>query len=1092
MVLSYNGVVHTVGVGRLKFKLLASGDIYAITYGDEQISMYRASTLAGALGNLYLKISNGDDFCYTPLIGAASPATATVTATGVIYRGSFAGINYTVRLSIGAAAWFWTVRIEGGSHKHCEIFYGQDLCLQRPHLNEAYVSQYLDHRPLRRDNGYHIITKQNEGPPLVLQQGTLTENVAYGTDGFSFFGCEYKRTNIPKAIKDSYLPSKVYQYELAYISFKTPQMKLENGTHTVFYAMLRDGTETELAAIDALYRKTVSEESESGLFLALKPKINFQKTYPYRSLSNRELNRLFPERELEEKTDDLLLSWFMPDGSHCMSGIKEDYSERPGGHIIINHAMKPVGEKLICSTNYIFGVFNSQVCFGNTQFNRLLTYNKTPLNILKTSGQRLFVKIGPEYRLLALPAVYRMTVNSAAWYYKIDDDVLIVEAGAAADEPRLVLSVRSECGRFYDFILTNELVMADIEHRHRVRYDVKDNQARFYFVETTLTASLYPEYYFLMRLNTNGNYRFFRDELFFPDGKRAGNMLFSAKIDRTSAFTLDIAGMAGPDENLPEININTVKKEYGKAHRDDCNHFRLEIKAGHPYHREIKKMNYLVYWYLHNGLIHYAAPHGLEQYGGGAWGTRDVCQGPAELFSAFNRYDLIKRIIITVYSRQFYETHDWPQWFMFDRFRSIQADSSHADIIVWPLYLLGKYIKDTGDMAILDKVVPYTKKTTGEPAGHASVYEHIMRQLDVIEKNFIAGTALSSYGSGDWNDTLQPKDQKRKNKMVSGWTVALTIEALSTVGAFIDDERISQLAAAIKKDYCRYLIKDDIPAGFVEMGENGKINYLLHPADRETGIKYRLLSFNRGMIAELFSEENLLSYLEIIDRNLMHPDGVRLMDRAVFYRGGAANIFTRAETAANFGREIGLLYVHAHLRYCEAMAKLGEADRLFTALRVVNPILINENVEKALPRQSNVYFSSSDAAFMNRYEANCDFEQLRRGKVFVKGGWRLYSSGPGIWLHQLINNMLGIKQFQGELYIDPVLPQSLNGLRCHYRYGGYYLELTYDISGTSGVEYVLVNSEKIVNNTALTKYRRSGVIIPRNYLQKHNKITVKM
>ena len=29
--------------------------------------------------------------------------------------------------------------------------------------------------------------------------------------------------------------------------------------------------------------------------------------------------------------------------------------------------------------------------------------------------------------------------------------------------------------------------------------------------------------------------------------------------------------------------------------------------------------------------MHLTAPHGLEQYTGGAWGVRDVCQGPIEL-----------------------------------------------------------------------------------------------------------------------------------------------------------------------------------------------------------------------------------------------------------------------------------------------------------------------------------------------------------------------------------------------------------------------------------------------------------------------------
>ena len=62
------------------------------------------------------------------------------------------------------------------------------------------------------------------------------------------------------------------------------------------------------------------------------------------------------------------------------------------------------------------------------------------------------------------------------------------------------------------------------------------------------------------------------------------------------------------------------------------------------------------------------------------------------------------------------------------------------------------------------------------------------------------------------------------------------------------------------------------------------------------------------------------------------------MDRPVAYHGGPERVFRRAESAAFFGREIGLMYVHAHLRYGEAMAVLGEAEALWEALRVVNPV----------------------------------------------------------------------------------------------------------------------------------------------------------
>ena len=83
----------------------------------------------------------------------------------------------------------------------------------------------------------------------------------------------------------------------------------------------------------------------------------------------------------------------------------------------------------------------------------------------------------------------------------------------------------------------------------------------------------------------------------------------------------------------------------------------------------------------------------------------------------------------------------------------------------------------------------------------------------------------------------------------------------------------------------------------------------------------------RSMLAELLTPEQVSHHLEIIEKELTFPDGVRLMNKPANYRGGVSTNFKRAEQAANFGREIGLQYVHAHIRYTEAMAKIGQRDK---------------------------------------------------------------------------------------------------------------------------------------------------------------------
>ena len=155
----------------------------------------------------------------------------------------------------------------------------------------------------------------------------------------------------------------------------------------------------------------------------------------------------------------------------------------------------------------------------------------------------------------------------------------------------------------------------------------------------------------------------------------------------------------------------------------------------------------------------------------------------------------------------------------------------------------------------------------------------------------------------------------------------------------------------------------------------------------------------------LFTPEQSGHHLRLIREHLTFPDGVRLMDKPLPYHGGSERIFRRAESSPFFGREVGLMYVQAHLRYCEALAILGDTDAAWAELQKVSPIAVTEAVANAALRQRNCYFTSSDAAFCDRYEASAAWDRVRRGAVAVEGGWRVYSGGPGLFVDLLIRRM---------------------------------------------------------------------------------------
>lgn len=125
--------------------------------------------------------------------------------------------------------------------------------------------------------------------------------------------------------------------------------------------------------------------------------------------------------------------------------------------------------------------------------------------------------------------------------------------------------------------------------------------------------------------------------------------------------------------------------------------------------------------------------------------------------------------------------------------------------------------------------------------------------------------------------------------------------------------------------------------------------------------------------------------MAVIQDKLVYPDGVRLMDKMAEYKAGEQTYFKRAELAANLGREVGLQYCHAHIRFIEALCKLGDAKSVFENLFKIVPMGIQSTVANAAVRQSNAYFSSSDARFNDRYQAYTSMDRVMNGEVEVKG-----------------------------------------------------------------------------------------------------------
>ncbi|TMW72538.1 cellobiose phosphorylase [Alteribacter natronophilus] len=1089
--------IHQITSGDLTYTFLHTGDLYEIRSEHTMINQWLGNTIDGSLNNLYLRIHSKNTIEWCKMLGSGSPSAVSFGDESVQWKGSFENVSYRVTFSPDPAGiWFWKVDLEGDGVE-ADVVYGQDLGLGAPAMvrtNEAYASQYIDHKPFETEGaGYVIASRQNQPQPggnPYVQQGSLTGADGYVTDGFQFFGLSYKETNEPELLKKADFPNENYQYEFAFTGLKSVRGTINGSRTAVFYVLFKENHPEPVKELEfqeelqAAWERVEKAEHESGKDEFGPVSVLTGENVKALPMTSSEVDRLFPEKRFEENIGDRLAAFFTPTHEHVVFPEKELRVERPHGHILMTAEHGGLDQNKITTTSCMTGIFNAQVAVGNTSLNKLMTNPRNALNIPKTSGQRIYVERDGKYCLLTMPSLFEMGFNYARWYYKTEDDLIVITNYTSVRDAQVTLHIESREGKPYRFLVTNQLSMSANEYEEPFYIEEKEGA---YFVtagESDVSRDVHPDLKYKFDFSVPAA---MTDERALVEGQGTASLI-AFELEEAAEWRLTIAGsVTGEFDTGGEKDFEQEKESYRSYFAGLMNGFKLEHNGSMA--RDVEKLNTLAWWYTHNMLIHYAVPHGLEQYTAAAWGTRDVCQGPAEYFLAMQKYDRVKDIIKTVYAHQYEDTGNWPQWFMFDDYTKIQQEESHGDIIVWPLKLLADYLKTTGDTAILHEQLPYTDRSSKTFTNQKwTLLEHVNKQIDYIKANFLHDTFLSSYGDGDWDDTLQPANQELKQYMVSSWTVALTYQSLTRLGEMLEDAapeeaaEVKHLSEGVKRDYKKFLRDDKVISGFLYFADKENPEKMVHPSDSKTGIEYRLLPMIRSMISELFEEEEMKEHYELIRKHLYFPDGVRLMNKPARYDGGVSKHFKRAEQAANFGREIGLQYVHAHIRFIEAMAKVGKGDVAWEALKVINPVGIGDAVPNAEMRQSNAYFSSSDGKFNTRYEAAERFDQLKSGEVKVKGGWRIYSSGPGIYLNQLVSNVLGVREEGDMVIFDPVLDTRLDGLTFEFAVAGRPVRIVYHLSGKEAGSRVTVNGEEVPADTISNRYRDGGLKISNKHI----------
>ena len=1107
-----NDQIHRLRNGAgLDFAIHKNGSIHSIQHAAIQLNLFAGSPLQAGCSNIYLRI-RGKEIVAVPLIGPSSPGDHYWGEDFFGVKGHFHGISFSCRLSLAdqSPCWFWEIHLvnNGSQAVQADLIYVQDVGLvpaENGENNEFYISQYIDYTALDSEQYGHVVCcRQNEHVPgriPWLALGSMGSAESFSTDGMPFLGTQFRVTGVPKGLSESHL-SGLVQKETAVVALQEKPFKLkpQESRQCAFFGVYCEHHElqTDLTDLDFIHSRVdgfnyqdidVWSEEYNGSD-PVQSLFSQSLLWSGDDLTEDDLANFFGDRKRHcELLNGELLSFFYGESQHVVLRRKEVLVERPHGHIIKSGTSLVPEDSVMSSTAYMHGVFHSHVCQGNVNFNRFLTVNKSPFNLTRYTGQRVFIELAGRYHQLAVPSAFEMSLNSCRWIYKRDGLLFEVISRSHAECPEVTLQLRVINGPQLRWLISNEL---EPEHgwtftRPFLRLQ-KDQSVQFVPCEKSQLAQLYPGGSFKMQFeNPEDVKRVGGDELLFSDGKSRGLSFAVIEVGPTKDFTLRLCGhLTSPDVSHARTT-QRVGQDAGKQF-SVCRGVSAGLQACFPPKTDSRDMDEIVEilpWFAQNARIHYLTPHGLEQYGGAAWGTRDICQGPLEMLLSLGYYPQARDVLRRIFSNQ-NPDGNWPQWWMFDRYRQVRCPEAHGDVIFWPILALSEYLIASGDYEFLETKLPFYAEGQPRSQERVSVLNHVLKCVEHIELNrFANGRSLVNYSEGDWNDAMQPANPKLKERLISSWTVALSFQAFQRFAVVCRmsgrndlSDKIASRCDCIQADFNKLLVKDGVVAGFGYLNDWQAMDLLLHPSDGTTGIHYRLLPMIRGIISEIFSPQQALYHAGLIEQYLKGPDGARLMDRPPQYHGGVQQFFKRAESSPYFGREIGLMYTHAHLRYAEALAKLGRSDEFVKALRQIIPIRIQDIIPQASIRQSNCYYSSSDAEIKNRYEVDERYEDIQSGKVTLNGGWRIYSSGPGIVVRLIVSHLFGIRHAFGKTIFDPVLPQRFNGLVAQMEFCGRPVTVEYKIGGKQqGVTGVVINGSECPFEREANPYRRGGVMI---------------
>lgn len=367
----------------------------------------------------------------------------------------------------------------------------------------------------------------------------------------------------------------------------------------------------------------------------------------------------------------------------------------------------------------------------------------------------------------------------------------------------------------------------------------------------------------------------------------------------------------------------------------------------------------------------------------------------------------------------------------------------YGDDHLWIVYAVTQYVKETGNAAFLDKLIPfYQKDKQGKPLESASVWEHLCRAIEFTRGN-TGQHGLPLLGFADWNDTVNLPTGAESLMVACMYGKAL-LDMLDLCRLRGEDDRAAQYQAQYEQ----------MKAIVNQCGWDGEwfVRYFDEqgqPVGSHTNAQGQIYTNGQSwpVIAGFAEQERATQALNSVYTKLNTANGIKLSTPG--YNGFNPNL-GGVSTYPPGAKENGGIFLHSNPWVMIAEAKMGNGDRAYEYYRQINPASKNDVID---------IFESEPYCYPQNILGD-EHPQFGLGR-------NAWLSGTSSWTYVAGTQwILGVRPDIDGLIVDPCIPSDWKEFRVKRQFRGatYHIHVTNPDKVSKGVAELRVNGEVLAGN----------------------------